>query len=78
MDAKGNLYGTTAAGGSSLSSGTVFEYSPSGTETILVNFDRTNGLQPQASLFMDKNGNLYGVTSLGGTSNKGTVFEVTP
>jgi uncharacterized repeat protein (TIGR03803 family) len=53
FDAKGNLYGTTIGGGASLM-GVVFELSPpasgSGpwTETILCNFDKSNGMNPQA------------------------------
>jgi len=79
MDAKGNLYGTTFAGGSANRyAGTVFRYSPAGTETILVNFDVANGYEPVAGLIMDKSGNLYGVTTGGGTASAGTVFKVTP
>jgi uncharacterized repeat protein (TIGR03803 family) len=74
LDTRGNLYSTTAAGGTN-GYGTVFELSPptiSGGnwgESILWNFGSVNndGLQPLAGLIMDAGGNLYGTTSAGGT-----------
>jgi uncharacterized repeat protein (TIGR03803 family) len=82
-DAEGNLYGTTTLGGTS-GTGIVFELTksqaPAGwTETILYNFAGGNdGSQPWAGLIFDSAGNLYGTTFLGGTSNAGTVYELTP
>ena len=80
MDAKGNLYGTTYSGGGPKKRGTVFEVSPSGTETVLHGFNAkgTDGYNPSASLVMDAKGNLYGTTYAGGAHGGGTVFEVTP
>ena len=78
LDATGNLYGTTNVGGA-YSYGTVFELTPSGTETILWSFGKgTDGANPLAGVVRDKNGNLYGTTEYGGAYNKGTVFELTP
>lgn len=77
LDSKGNLYGTTKYGGA-FDFGTVFELTPSGTETILHSFDvnGTDGAYPVASLVLYK-GNLYGTTVEGGTHNiDGTVFEL--
>ncbi len=76
MDAKGNLYGTTAVGGAS-GDGTVFEVSGKGKEIVLYSFagGPTDGEQPEAGLVMDATGNLYGATVMGGASNLGTVFE---
>jgi hypothetical protein len=54
--------------------------SPGGawTETVLYNFTGGNdGSDPRASLIADKNGVLYGTTSLGGTGG-GTAFSLTP
>ena len=49
------------------------------TETILYNFAGGNdGSQPWGGLIFDSAGNLYGTTYLGGTSNAGTVYELTP
>ncbi len=86
MDAAGNLYGTTVAGGTYCSSlggcGIVYELSPSEggywTETVLHNFDNDDGLRPWASLILDAAGNLYGTTSQGGAYSDGTVFELSP
>jgi uncharacterized repeat protein (TIGR03803 family) len=76
LDAKGNLYGTTPQGGSSLA-GTVFRVDPTGKETVLYNFTGSNdGGPPQAGVIRDSHGNLYGTTYLGGTGGAGTVFKV--
>jgi uncharacterized repeat protein (TIGR03803 family) len=82
-DAEGNLYGTTALGGTS-GAGVVFELTKSQgpgawTETILYNFAGGNdGSQPYGGLIFDSAGNLYGTTYQGGTSNAGNVYELTP
>ena len=80
MDSKGNLYGTTEGGGANKSSGTIFEISSSGTESVLYSFgaSSTDGSTPRAGLVMDSSGNLYGTTSAGGAHGAGTVFEFTP
>jgi uncharacterized repeat protein (TIGR03803 family) len=89
FDKAGNLYGTTAAGGSSNCTGgcgTVFELSPPAvqggawTETVLYRFaGGTDGSSPWASLIFDAKGNLYGTTGYGGgKTNGGTAFELAP
>jgi uncharacterized repeat protein (TIGR03803 family) len=79
IDAKGNLYGTTYAGGASGRFGTVFEVSQSGKETVLYSFTGgSDGANPYASLIMDTRGNLYGTTYDAGDWGVGTVFELTP
>ena len=80
FDSTGNLYGTAAEGGSS-SDGTVFELSLSGgvwSETVLLDFDSTDGSFPQSSLIFDSAGNLYGTAEDGGSNSDGVVFELTP
>lgn len=80
FDAAGNIYGTTASGGT-YGQGTVFELMPVNgkyQEKILWNFNGTDGAQPSGSLALDRAGNLYGTTSSGGSSGVGVVFEVTP
>ena len=76
MDAAGNLYGTTFEGGAHYV-GTVFEVTPSGTETILYSFTGgTDGGYPFGGVVQDKNGNLYGTTYMAGEDGFGTVFEL--
>ena len=79
MDTAGNLYGTTLYGGTS-GVGTVFELSPSGTETVRHSFaaSHTDGHYPYAGLLMDTTGNLYGTAQSGGAKGLGTVFKLTP
>jgi uncharacterized repeat protein (TIGR03803 family) len=77
MDTKGNLYGTTTAGGAN-GVGTVFKLTPAGTETILHSFSQSgDGYSPIAGLVIDTEGNLYGTTPAGGANFSGTVFKVT-
>ena len=42
----------------------------------LVNFNGTNGADPEAGLITDITGDLFGTTQAGGTNNLGTVFEI--
>ena len=81
LDGAGNLYGTTSVGGT-YGNGTVFELTPAAggtwTEKVLYSFNYTDGAIPRAGLIFDGAGNLYGTTSGGGTSQYGTVFELTP
>ena len=50
VDKAGNLYGTTAAGGTSNSDGTVYQLTPDGTETVLHNFTGVkDGASPEAA-----------------------------
>ena len=78
MDAKGNLYGTTAFGGAS-ANGVVFKVNSQGEESVLYSFTgEPDGANPSSALIMDAKGNLYGTTENGGASNDGTVFKLTP
>jgi uncharacterized repeat protein (TIGR03803 family) len=76
----GRFYGTTYQGGIN-NYGTVFELTSSGTLTTLVSFTGTNGAYPGAhphgGLALGTNGDLYGVTSEGGSNNLGTIFKLT-
>lgn len=62
--------------------GSVYKVTPSGELTTLYEFcSKTNcadGAYPIGSLVLGTNGNLYGTTFIGGASNQGTVFEITP
>jgi uncharacterized repeat protein (TIGR03803 family) len=81
FDSKGNLYGTTAYGGT-FYQGTVFELTPgaNGTwsEKVLYSFTGgANGNSPYGSnLTIDSAGNLYGTTFNGGAFGFGVVFEL--
>jgi uncharacterized repeat protein (TIGR03803 family) len=78
-DPKGNLFGTTSAGGTD-NLGTVFEVVKthsgySSTPTTLASFSGADGAGPNG-LIADTKGNLFGTTSNGGTAGLGTVFQV--
>jgi uncharacterized repeat protein (TIGR03803 family) len=83
FDQKGNLYGTTDAGGA-YGYGVVFKLTPEGKETVLYSFcarggsSCTDGRHPSAGLFFDQWGNLYGTTEYGGAYGGGIVFKLTP
>src|SRR5581483_7688984 len=80
---KGNiLYGTTVRGGIS-NSGVVFQISSSNgswKEKVLHKFGGTgDGAGPAAAITFDKNGNIWGTTTSGGSSQFwGTVFRMQP
>jgi uncharacterized repeat protein (TIGR03803 family) len=78
MDASGNLYGVTSAGGAG-GQGTVFELVNTGTgytQQTLASFSGANGASPMGTLLADANGDLFGTTQSGGASGEGTVFEM--
>ena len=88
-DKKGNLYGTTQAGGSNMQAcgnsgcGAVFKLQANGTFKVLYDFTGgTDGGFPYSGLLADSTGALYGTTYYGGTGtscsgNCGVVFKVT-
>ena len=88
----GNFYGTTAAGGANSAPactsgcGAVFEITDNGKLTTLYSFCAqtgcTDGETPYAWLVQATDGNFYGTTEFGGTSDNctngcGTVFKIT-
>jgi len=72
----GKLYGMTSHGGT-LGFGTLFEYDiPTATLTTKINLDSINsGYHPNGSLMLASNGKLYGMSSFGGITNQGLMFE---
>jgi uncharacterized repeat protein (TIGR03803 family) len=72
LDAAGNLYGTTGAGGGtgcmSFGCGTVFKLDSAGNETVVYRFTGLggDGALPASGLIRDAAGNLYGTTVEGG------------
>jgi len=79
FDAAGNLYGT-ATGGGTFGFGTVFKLtrgtSGKWSETVLHNFESTDGQYPYCGLVFDAAGNLYGTTHYGGANGYGTVYKM--
>jgi uncharacterized repeat protein (TIGR03803 family) len=74
----GEFYGTTALGGAT-GNGTVFKITPAGIETVLYSLaGGSDGANPVAGLIVGSDGNFYGTTENGGTSDYGTVFKITP
>jgi len=85
----GNYYGTTGIGGSNSDCndyddgcGTVFKIAPNGTLTTLYSFCSQSGCPdgayPFAGLVQSTDGNFYGTTTGGGTTDNGTLFKITP
>lgn len=85
----GVLYGTTYLGGGTgcggVGCGTVFKVDKTGKVTIIYKFQGApDGNSPIGSLALDKAGNLYGATWVGGNSSAcvpsgcGTVYKIDP
>lgn len=87
----GTLYSTTFYGGGPCSlvsngCGIVFRLQPQSSacatvicpwnETILHNFDGSDGAGPVGALYLDQLGNVDGVTTTGGFRNGGSVFQL--
>lgn len=85
-DSKGNLYGTTYAGGKiscnryTNGCGIVYKLSRTGQFTVLHTFTgRPDGANPSwGSLLRDSSGNIYGLAANGGASGNGAIFKITP
>ncbi|MGA7633212.1 MAG: choice-of-anchor tandem repeat GloVer-containing protein [Terriglobales bacterium] len=84
FDKDGNLYGTCLYGGPDQGDeGAVFKLtklrSGAWSEKDILGFSGSNGYYPYyAGLIFDSKGDLYGVTSAGGSANDGVVFEIIP
>lgn len=74
----GYLYGTTASGGAA-NRGTVFRMTLSGDLEILHPFagGSADGSYPRTAVLQSSEGQFYGSTSLGGISDRGTLFRMT-
>jgi uncharacterized repeat protein (TIGR03803 family) len=78
----GNFYGTATNGGSD-DGGTIFKITSGGTFTLLHSFNGTvgntaEGFEPSGGLIQGSDGNFYGVTDRGGTSDLGVIYKITP
>jgi uncharacterized repeat protein (TIGR03803 family) len=75
----GDIYGTTAGGGSG-SQGTVFVLSTSGGNDSVGSFAKNTGMYPGGLGLFTSGGAvraIYGTTYLGGKQQKGNIFELT-
>jgi uncharacterized repeat protein (TIGR03803 family) len=79
LDSSGNLYGTTASGGSQncyLGCGVVYRLNSTRQETVLYSFmGAPDGGDPKAGVIRDSAGNLYGIAGLGAAYG-GVVFKL--
>jgi len=82
FNSAGDIIGTTYAGGSQ-GYGEIYKLTPNGdgtwAKTSIHYFGQGNdGRNPNTNLIADAAGNLYGMTYSGGTTNTGTVYELSP
>ncbi|HTA82744.1 MAG TPA: choice-of-anchor tandem repeat GloVer-containing protein, partial [Bacteroidia bacterium] len=76
IGAGSTLYGLVGGGGST-GNGTIISCTFGGTVTTLYNFGAPpDGGIPRGNPCLASDGNLYGVTSLGGSSNVGIMFKI--
>lgn len=77
----GALYGVSREGGTS-ARGTIYKVTTAGTRTRIVSFTGTGGASPgntpRGPLVLAANQNYYGVTTRGGSSDRGVLFKISP
>lgn len=87
LDAAGNVYGTTSAGGTGTgcdgNCGTVFELTSSSgvwTENTIYDFsnDGSDAYRPSVGVVFDSVRNLYGTTSNSGANGCGVIYQLVP
>ena len=75
LDSSGNIFGTCEAGAAH-SDGSLWEYSSTGTFSVLHSFSGTEGRNPiYGTLVLDSSGNIYGTCEAGGANSGGTVWQ---
>ena len=79
-DGRGFMWGTTIKGGI-FNQGTVYRVSiTSGQSSTMAEFSKNSfgnkGAEPFGGLVNDGKGYLWGTTSLGGSTNSGTIFKI--
>lgn len=83
QDSSGVLYGTTKVGGVFQHAGVVYQLRNSSSgwlETVIHNFNGTDGFEPLGAVAVDASGNVFGTTNHGGQGGGGggKAFEVSP
>lgn len=87
LGSDGNFYGITDEGGAINAAGNVFRIAPDGTYANLYTFCNytvtgspgcVDGSQPEASVILGADGNVYGTTQAGGQYGGGVVFQLVP
>ncbi len=74
----GNFYATNSSAGL-YGYGTIVKITPAGTVTVIKQLNPIpDGRTPKGNLLATTDGNMYGLTSAGGTNNLGTIFKITP
>lgn len=77
----GNFYGVTYGGGDN-GRGLLYKFTPRHRLSPVYRFCHearcADGSHPSGTLLLGTDGNLYGTTSIGGSRNQGTLFQVTP
>ena len=83
-DGAGNFYGTAPGGGAN-NTGTIFQFTSTGTLNTLLQFQRgeqrkqrRRGPIPPRSCCLGADGSLYGTANEGGTNGTGTIFVLAP
>lgn len=71
-----NLYGTTLRGGNN-DKGAIFRIGLDGNNfSIIHHFNDTDGENPEGQLLVGSDGELYGTTLQGGSSDRGTIYRI--
>ena len=77
LASNGMFYGTTTLGGKNPTNGTVFQITSAGSFKTIYNFSgTTDGSFPEAAPIQAKDGDLYGPTVHGGSSNDGILYAI--
>lgn len=76
LDSSGNVYGTTDYGGAN-TYGTIFEITANGAESVVHSFGGSgDGSTPDGAITIEPNGDKYGTTSYGGSSENGVIWKL--
>jgi uncharacterized repeat protein (TIGR03803 family) len=79
LDAAGNMYGTTFAGGGFFDAGTIFKFSQNSLQTLYTFCSEQNcpdGQYPR-EVTLDSSGNVFGIAMYGGGHGEGTLYKLT-